>query len=724
MSVRPTTEVVAIKNYGGMKTMKTMKTMALACAIMFCATNAYSEGTKELDPAATDLTTLLINDAVYGNFAAYDSNDDQRLYFTVKDVNAEVVYLGFGPPRNSSGATTTGDYFFRIRDPQGNVVAAYGEKEIDDDAGQHNITSYAQAIAGPNGVLTGNPSSGGGYDNAYLFDPVALGLTANGDYSIEFTSTAGTINTTKVYLQWWDITVADRNQVDNGLAATAYPGRVWAFNWGLRTPQVDGSSGGYDDAWDRPFNGKVFIFSDNDVDGTLKGFVNEIDFLNSGFRGLSFNIAFNSTGVANTGNVTADRQSVENANQTLVEYPIFLNDPDDTCWLTDEVGEIDLAVTSLLCTTVGMSEICFEVTKPGQVEILLDFDNTTIGEFDENGTDIILATTVTAAPGDPGPYSVCIPWDLRKGDGKLMALGSSVQMYGSLQQGVFHFPVYDVERVPVGYNIAPVRPAGANFTDNFFYDDTLIVSQDGAMSGTGEPKLELNGCPSPCHGWTSFNTSGSALGYGNLNTINTWWIGNSSDESTILFQTCLTPVEWSYFRAIDNGSDVMLEWGTETETNNSHFAVFRSYNGIDFEEIGQVAGAGNSLSPKQYSYLDENVVKPKTYYRLEQVDLDGSISNSDIVVITKDALPPQILLYPSPVTDNNFTIEFEVRDDAKQVTYELFNSAGQVVYSLDFGLYGVGEFARNIQTADMIPGMYVIRLRVGEQSFSEKIIFR
>ncbi len=78
------------------------------------------------------------------------------------------------------------------------------------------------------------------------------------------------------------------------------------------------------------------------------------------------------------------------------------------------------------------------------------------------------------------------------------------------------------------------------------------------------------------------------------------------------------------FNAEYKNKNVSLEWITATEINNEYFSVHRSKDGKLYHEILRVKGAGNSSSLKQYRAVDENPLPDVSYYRLKQVDYDGS----------------------------------------------------------------------------------------------------
>lgn len=111
------------------------------------------------------------------------------------------------------------------------------------------------------------------------------------------------------------------------------------------------------------------------------------------------------------------------------------------------------------------------------------------------------------------------------------------------------------------------------------------------------------------------------------------------------------PVELLYFDAKPEGEDVRLEWATATELENALFTVYRSADGRDFSPLFSVPGAGTSLQVLEYMAYDRAPLVGLNYYRLRQTDLDGTWTESDVVVVHFDALDGTPVLYPNPATD-------------------------------------------------------------------------
>ena len=97
--------------------------------------------------------------------------------------------------------------------------------------------------------------------------------------------------------------------------------------------------------------------------------------------------------------------------------------------------------------------------------------------------------------------------------------------------------------------------------------------------------------------------------------------------------------------------DVNVTWVTASEINNDYFVVEKSEDGVDFIELDEVQGAGNSYVENEYRYIDFNVDQGKTYYRIKQVDFDGTFTYSQVVFYESrdQEVVNDVILYPNPM---------------------------------------------------------------------------
>ncbi|MCI5058510.1 MAG: BspA family leucine-rich repeat surface protein [Flavobacteriales bacterium] len=136
----------------------------------------------------------------------------------------------------------------------------------------------------------------------------------------------------------------------------------------------------------------------------------------------------------------------------------------------------------------------------------------------------------------------------------------------------------------------------------------------------------------------------------------------------------LLPIELVEFNAYQNENHVDLIWSTATEINNDFFEVQRSVDGESWETLFIVSGAGNSNTMLKYNAIDDKPIEGLCYYRLRQVDFDGTSSFSEKVsIIFKYELDQKLLLYPNPTSS---VIQFRSELDSKH-NIELFDQLGQ-----------------------------------------------
>ena len=167
---------------------------------------------------------------------------------------------------------------------------------------------------------------------------------------------------------------------------------------------------------------------------------------------------------------------------------------------------------------------------------------------------------------------------------------------------------------------------------------------------------------------------------------------------------CLTllPVELLHFTAECGDGGVQLTWATATELNNDRFTVERSDDGLAFDEVGQVPGAGNSVSTLHYELLDDRPSAEGAYYRLKQTDHDGTDHYHSVVYIQCDAPMVQApVVFPNP-TDGPFRVTGIAAGQYLIIT----NSSGEVVFRTT-----VSDSSMDLSLAGRACGTYLLIIR-------------
>ena len=190
------------------------------------------------------------------------------------------------------------------------------------------------------------------------------------------------------------------------------------------------------------------------------------------------------------------------------------------------------------------------------------------------------------------------------------------------------------------------------------------------------------------------------------------------------------PVELTSFTAAYSTASVKLEWITATETNNYGFEIekckLQSYSEVkNWEVIGFVQGNGTSSSQKSYSYSDKSIgASGKYFYRLKQVDLDGSYEYSNEVEVDISA-PKNYNLgqnYPNPFNPST-SIQFSV-PVAADVVITLYNSLGQKMQELVNKNFVAGLHHLDFDATSIASGVYHYRIQAKGNDGSNYISFK
>ena len=166
------------------------------------------------------------------------------------------------------------------------------------------------------------------------------------------------------------------------------------------------------------------------------------------------------------------------------------------------------------------------------------------------------------------------------------------------------------------------------------------------------------------------------------------------------------PVELTSFTAEVLNDEIILHWTTATELNNQGFEVERSIDNQNFKKIGFVPGFGTTTEQKNYSYTVSDVTAGIQYYRLKQIDFDGTYEYSNAVEVD-GITPKQFSLfqnYPNPFNPST-SVMFSIPVDSN-VKLKLFNMLGQEVAELLNSQMGAGIHLVEFNAGSLSSGTY------------------
>ncbi|MBK7762069.1 MAG: T9SS type A sorting domain-containing protein [Bacteroidetes bacterium] len=159
----------------------------------------------------------------------------------------------------------------------------------------------------------------------------------------------------------------------------------------------------------------------------------------------------------------------------------------------------------------------------------------------------------------------------------------------------------------------------------------------------------------------------------------------------------------------------LLEWQTSHETNNHFFIVERSKDAIHFETISEKifskSHQGNSASPLDYQFIDQQPFSQTNYYRLQQHDIDGQITYSKMVQVYFDEMN-RVQLYPNPVMDN---LQLSIFSNTHSIAkIRIAEASGKLIKTIDFNVSeGVNSLQINLQ--DLASGVYLVTIFQAEE---------
>ncbi|MCH8331466.1 MAG: T9SS type A sorting domain-containing protein [Bacteroidetes bacterium] len=188
----------------------------------------------------------------------------------------------------------------------------------------------------------------------------------------------------------------------------------------------------------------------------------------------------------------------------------------------------------------------------------------------------------------------------------------------------------------------------------------------------------------------------------------------------------LLPIELVSFDGQVEGQEIRIYWVTANELNNDYFTIERSSNGITFEEMLEVAGAGTSNMKISYQEYDYSPMRGNNYYRLKQTDFDDEHDYSSIISVpfsttTTSTQPCTFKVIPNPCP-GRCDINLDDCDDKSNLSISLIDALGNIVMT-KVNINDDSNTAFSIDSRNnLMPGVYIVSGSTGTEMINEKII--
>lgn len=201
-----------------------------------------------------------------------------------------------------------------------------------------------------------------------------------------------------------------------------------------------------------------------------------------------------------------------------------------------------------------------------------------------------------------------------------------------------------------------------------------------------------------------FDTDDGGMQYGGVSGVpDNNGVGgpNQLDNSDVI----TLPVELLFFIGEEVDRGIQLSWKTASELNNSRFIIEKSIDALEFSSIGEVTGSGTTSEGHVYSYLDLNPANGINYYRLVQIDYDGSAELSETIAVIAKLEELVISVFPNPASDQ-FSIK--LNRSVHDLRVRLNDISGSLIFEDRFSDVRTSEIT--MDSKGMQKGVYVLSI--------------
>ncbi|RLD60440.1 MAG: hypothetical protein DRJ01_09645 [Bacteroidetes bacterium] len=189
------------------------------------------------------------------------------------------------------------------------------------------------------------------------------------------------------------------------------------------------------------------------------------------------------------------------------------------------------------------------------------------------------------------------------------------------------------------------------------------------------------------------------------------------------------PIKLLSFNVFNNNNQIIINWVTASEINNDYFSIERSVDGVSFEIIDIVNGAGNSNNVLNYETIDNKPLQGTSYYRLKQTDYDGKFEYSSLVAVKvhKEVISQAMNVYPNPVLKNSQNVNVKINgfNENEEVYVKVINIFGKVEYfdKIYSGFDGAIDLSLDAGIFNSL-GYHIISVSSSNKSFNNRFLVK
>ena len=192
------------------------------------------------------------------------------------------------------------------------------------------------------------------------------------------------------------------------------------------------------------------------------------------------------------------------------------------------------------------------------------------------------------------------------------------------------------------------------------------------------------------------------------------WSGSDGPLYGPIVIGIVLPIELTFFDAESQGSDINFTWQTATEKDNDYFTIEGSEDGLNWNSMNRITGAGTTEEVQNYAFVSPNYDN-FSYFRLKQTDFDGKSSYSDIVAVK--LIHEAMEIYPNPSNGRELNVNLPSNEAG---TLQVLRSDGRVAYSLDFN----NSQELHLNDLNLTSGAYIVQIQQLDQIHVKRLIVR
>ncbi len=173
------------------------------------------------------------------------------------------------------------------------------------------------------------------------------------------------------------------------------------------------------------------------------------------------------------------------------------------------------------------------------------------------------------------------------------------------------------------------------------------------------------------------------------------------------------PVNLETYQAVRKGSTTLLTWKTQSEQNNQKFVIERGSSATNFAFFKEVAGAGDSSTPLNYTLTDYAPLAGTNYYRLTQYDNDGKYKVLGVEAVTFELNTEKAIIYPNPA--RNFVEVKSPTSSGGIVSLNLISLAGKTISTNNYAQAASHESVK-LDLTGIPTGTYILWINRGKSN--------